>query len=217
MAAIPESVSQAISERRTVKVIAENDLPQTDSTVTRAEIDSLLDIAGWAPFHQPSHVAHRSGELKEIIEPWRVYKFDAPLCRKVAADISPEDNPGIIPGMLKAADCLLNVTWLPDPGSEYTAPEFAPTERNMEHIAAASAFVQNILVAATAKNITTYWSSGGVFKTEKYKTLYGIPEQEILLGSIFLFPDNADDCEHRVGKLRDKRHGATGWSRWVEA
>lgn len=210
-----EVVSKAICDRKTVKVIADQEAPLNREGISRSDIDELLNIARWAPFHQPSHNSHREGDLREVIEPWRVYKFDLAACREMISKISPDDNAGIIPGMLAAADALVNITWLPDPDPSYTAPEFAPTERNMEHIAAASAFVQNLLVAATAKDLTTYWSSGGVFKTSKYKSLLGVSEQEILIGAIFLFPQNAETCEHRVGKLRDKRSEAEVWSRWI--
>ncbi len=211
-----KAVSQAICERKTVKVIADQEIPLKGEGISHSELDALLDIARWAPFHQPSHGSHRDGELRDVIEPWRVYKFDLAACRAMINKISSDDNPGIIPGMLGAADALINVTWLPDPDAEYVAPAFAPTERNMEHIAAASAFIQNLLVAATARDITTYWSSGGVFKTEKYKAMLGVPQQEILLGAIFLFPGEANECEHRTGKLREKRSEADRWSRWME-
>ncbi len=208
-----QAVSDAIRNRKTRKVISGGEIVNS-GTLDIQTIDNLIETAGWAPFHHPAHPSHRS-DNKELIEPWRVYVLDAGTCNDIAGKINKDDNPGIIPGMLRAADALINVTWLPDPDVAYTAPEFSPTERNMEHIAAASAFVQNLLVAATAKNITTYWSSGGVFNKSEYKKMIQIPAEEILLGSIFLFPNEVDQYEVRPGKLRGVRTSSGAWSKWV--
>ncbi|MGH1351990.1 MAG: nitroreductase family protein [Methyloligellaceae bacterium] len=208
-----QAVSQAIRDRKTKKVISDGK-SANNGTLDIRLVDELIEIAGWAPFHHPVHPQHRA-DNKKIIEPWRVYKLDGAMCNNIINHIDSDDNPGKIPGMLSAADAVLNVTWLPDPDPAFTAPEFAPTERNMEHIAAASAFIQNLLIAATAKGITTYWSSGGVFNKPRYKKLMQIPEQEILLGSVFLFPDDVTQYEVKDGKLREARSSHTSWSRWI--
>ncbi|REK24836.1 MAG: hypothetical protein DWQ42_12930 [Planctomycetota bacterium] len=131
---------------------------------------------------------------------------------------------GKLPRMLAAATAMIQVTWLPHPPSAESEPLptgalFEPTLVNMEHLAAASAAVQNLLLAATACGVPTYWSSGGALREAEAFKLLGIPRREIALGSVLLFP--ADDAEtpgieHVPGKLRDKRGGAEDFSRRVE-
>ncbi len=208
-----QAVSNAIRNRKTTKIISDGTVVNK-GTIDIETIDNLIEVAGWAPFHHPVHQRHRPDD-KALIEPWRAYILDASVCNEIIEKIDPEDNPGIIPGMLAAADTLINVTWLPDPDPAYAVPAFAPTDRNMEHIAAASAFIQNLLIAATAKDITTYWSSGGIFNKPQYKKMIQIPDQEILLGSIFLFPDAVSDYEIRTGKLREARSNHAAWSKWI--
>lgn len=84
---------------------------------------------------------------------------------------------------------------------------------NMEHIAAASAAVQSFLLAATERGLTTYWSSGGYLRDAATFDYLGIPTEHILLGAVFVFPN--DGGERIPGGMRDKRSSHAGWSRWV--
>lgn len=72
----------------------------------------------------------------------------------------------------------------------------------MEHLAAASSAVQNILLGATSKEIPNYWSSGGVLREKSFFDYLGIPEIEILLGAVFLFPQDTKDAEVKNGTNR---------------
>ncbi len=76
----------------------------------------------------------------------------------------------------------------------------------MEHIAAASAAIQNLLLAATARGISNYWSSGGVLRSAQVFQQLGIPRQQILLGAIFLFPSEIGDAE-----LSDQQTARASW------
>ena len=80
-------------------------------------------------------------------------------------------------------------------------------------IAATSAAVQSFLLAATERGLTTYWSSGGYLRDAATFDYLGIPTEQILLGAVFVFPN--DGGERIPGGLRDKRSGHAGWSRWV--
>jgi hypothetical protein len=150
--------------------------------------------------------------------PWRFYIVEAAACRSLKQDL-PQENAGKIPAMLAAADALILATWLPNPqpGHQRSVeePSFAPTLANMEHIAAASAAVQNLLLAATARGISNYWSSGGVLRSEHVFSRLGIPFNQILLGAIFLFPDATEGAEVVGSKLREHRTASTRWSRRV--
>ena len=127
-----------------------------------------------------------------------------------------------IPNMLAAACGLLQVTWLPDEGTikgdvtAKDAPVFDGTLRNMEHIAAASAFVQSLLLAADAQGFRTYWSSGGPLRGGEVFSLLGIPDTQLLIGSVFLFPADPKDADVRPGALANARGEVGDWSRIVE-
>lgn len=58
----------------------------------------------------------------------------------------------------------------------------------MEHIAAASTAVQNMLLGATEKNIPSYWSTGGKLRHGVLRDYLEIPADKIMIRSIFLFP-----------------------------
>ena len=202
----------SIRERMTTKILASVDLPESDLTGPLAE---LLSLAGQAPFHRACDESHRQGPLNAI-EPWRFHVLHSAECRRLGK-IIPRENAGKIPSMLSAADALLMATWLPNPSAEppLNSQLFDPTLGNMEHIAAASAAIQNLLLAATARGISNYWSSGGILRTPETFELLGIPQTEILLGAIFLFPDEIGSAERVGSKLRDKRCPASTWSRTV--
>lgn len=204
---------EAIRTRQTVKILASNDLPTTDQ---RETFNEVLALAGQAPFHRACEEHHRTGELHGI-EPWRFHVLDAAACRRLHPRL-PRENAGKIPDMLKAADALVMVTWLPNAGTAVPMedePGFAVTLTNVEHIAATAAAIQNLLLAATARGIVNYWSSGGVLRSRSVFELLGIPATQILLGAVFFFPCEYGDAERATSKLRQHRSAPDKWSRWV--
>ncbi len=209
------TVDRVQLERRTTKVLAEDDLPEIDH---RAQIDDLIVGAGWAPFHRAAHQAHLDRDDLPSILPWRFYMLDAGACRRLRAFLLERGDVTKIPKMLATADAMIQVTWLPNPSTEPVSGLFKADLANMEHIAAASAAVQNLLLAATARGIANYWSSGGALRSPELFEKLGIPASEILLGSIFFFPQTADrdDVEVRHTKLRDQRGPIEHWARWVD-
>ncbi|MEM9279306.1 MAG: hypothetical protein AAGA76_12090, partial [Pseudomonadota bacterium] len=154
--------------------------------------------------------------------PWRVYKLDSQTCRKLMSDMLVAGDMTKIPNMLAAAQFLFQITWLPDPGTikgDVTAkegPVFEGTLRNMEHIAAASAFVQSLLLATGDAGYKTYWSSGGPLRGPELFEKIGIPTTELLLGSVFLFPSVLENAEIKPGAMAEKRGTLNDWSRWTE-
>ncbi len=214
---------ESIRRRITEKVLAKAPLPVTDLTGT---IRELVAIAGYAPFHRACDEVHRQSTLAGI-EPWRFHILDAANCRRLI-DVLPMENAGKIPAMLAAADALIMATWLPsqalageDPGG--ATPEVTKLDHvhfdanlmNLEHIAAASAAIQNLLLAATARGIRNYWSSGGVLRLPSVFRQLGIPTEQILLGAVFLFPQEIGEAELATSKLREHRTPPENWSRWV--
>ncbi|MCB9177785.1 MAG: hypothetical protein H6648_11575 [Caldilineae bacterium] len=151
------------------------------------------------------------------------------------------DAPGSkIPRMLAAAGALVLLCWLPDPppgGAEAAAAEGRGgaagqdadgvaggarreaewARRNREHLAAAAAYGQSLLVAATARGLASYWSSGGVLAEARALAICGVPAGQALLGALFFFPEPAPGDEVVTGKLRPQRRPAEAWLRRVAA
>lgn len=205
------SLDEVIQARATTKVFAEE---PRESTTDRQLIHRMLTAAGWAPFHRPAHKSHCDGNLSSLV-PWRAYTVDSDGCRELRTRLLDAGDAGKLPQMLAAADGLIQVTWLPDPhdGDD----DYAPSINNMEHIAAAGAAIQNMLLVATEQGVPTYWSSGGALRQSQVFDWLGIPDQEILLGAIFLFPSDETETTRVPGKLRDRRGELNEWSRSVES
>ena len=208
-------VADILTARKTTKVMFDPENPAAPET-DRETIESLIALAGWAPFHKPAHRVHWRGT--RTIEPWRFHLADAAACRRLIGFVQAgAEKPGRVPQMLAAAEALILATWLPNPpenGDEgLNGGLFEPTMANMEHIAAASAAVQSFLLAATERGLTTYWSSGGYLRDAATFDFLGIPGQQILLGAVFVFPN--DGGERIPGGMRDKRSERAAWSRWV--
>lgn len=207
------TVDRVIRARRTTKVLADEPLPAVS---VRETVEALAAAAGWAPFHKPAAKAHlEAGALTSIV-PWRFHLVDAPACRALREVLLERGDRSKIPRLLGAATALVQATWLPNPPKGPVAGLFEATEENMEHVAAAGAAVQSLLLGATARGIPTYWSSGGVLRGAEAFGWLGIPAGEIPLGSIFLFPAEHPGAEVNPGAHRDRRGTPADWSRWVD-
>jgi nitroreductase len=212
------NLRDAIQKRHTLKVLADPESPwDVSSGRVRDKVEDLLAVAINAPYHKPADKTHCDTELSSPV-PWRFHALDASACRTLSARLAECDQPtGKIRNMLAAADALVMTTWLPNPDEQ---PEgfqaFSPTLQNMEHIAAASAATQNLLLLATEAGWNNYWSSGGVLRSEMVFEWAGIPLNQILLGAIFLFPSDTRGVDVKPGGLRDRKGAAEQWSRWVQ-
>ena len=210
-------LKQIIEARRTLKVLADPDAPwDAPSPSIRDQLKDLLESANQAPFHYPADPSHCVDPLTSVV-PWRFHAVEGDTCRKLLRRLKAEDvQPGKIGNMLAAADALVIVTWLPDPQvPPADFQQFASTLRNMEHIAAASAATQNLLLLATAAGWNTYWSSGGILRSESVYRWIDIEESQILLGAVFLFPADTKSAAAKPGANRDRKGPASTWSRWV--
>lgn len=204
------NVETSARNRKTVKLLGDPDRPGPLAGLDRATVDSLVEAAGWAPFHRPAFAAREQGN--PVVEPWRFSMLDASACRALLPRLSEIPKPpGKIANMLAVADALLLVTWMPEPSETgWEANAF-----NMEHIAAGSAAIQTLMLAATDRGIASYWSSGGALGTPEAFAMLGIEPTDVLLGAIFLFPEAAENAEAVSGKMRVKRSAPDAWSRWV--
>lgn len=212
-------LTAVIQSRRTDKVLASPDSPLPTNGNHRESVDALLAGAGQAPYHFPNDPSYRTTMNSPV--PWRFYKVDSPGCRKLMAQLATPDagaGPNKIASMLAAADALIQVTWQPEKSDQPPAQgqEFVASQRNMEHIAASAAAVQSLLLMATDHGYRTYWSSGGLLRNKEMFAQLGIDEREVLLGAIFLFPQDVGEAQVKAGAWRDKRGSPNDWSTWVD-
>jgi nitroreductase len=213
------SVAEAISARKTVKVLAET--PMLELSGGLGELEGLLVSAGWAPFHKMAHKQHLGKDL-DAIEPWRAYVFEGDASLSLREYLMGRGDESKVPKMLATARAMVMFTWLPNPAerSLVEGELFEGNLANMEHLAAASCAVQNFLLAATSEGIDNFWSTGGKLRHPNVMEDLGIPKDEILLGAIFLFhpQDRTEDSDVPFtmvhSKLREKRSSLNQWAKW---
>ena len=214
-------MQEVIETRCTTKVLSEQSF---DTKECRVELESIIASGGWAPFHKVASKSHTEAENGlSGVEPWRIHALDGTACRKLRSKLLDLGDESKVPQMLASALALFQVTWLPNPPHQSLAEGhlFEASLENMEHIAAASCAVQNMLLTATAHGYDNFWSTGGWLRGEKVFEWLDIPPWEILLGAIFIFPSKLSDEEMShskvvKSKLREHRSEPKGWSRWVK-
>ncbi len=224
-------VDQNIINRKTQKILANEPWPvdETKKEGLKKTIEALLDLAQYAPYHYKIQEDYYTNSKLTSCVPWRFYVLDTKACRNLYTHIK---NPNIkkdkIRDMLGAADALLMVTWLPHPSRkdiknpnperDFEPIPFEGNGVNMEHIAAASCAIQNVLIGATARNIPNYWSSGGKLRDKAARDYLKIPLEEVLLGAIFLFPEDAQERQATIipGAKRHDGKEKTTWSTWLD-
>ncbi|MEO0496168.1 MAG: nitroreductase family protein [Pseudomonadota bacterium] len=190
--------------------MAEPDASPRTGSIDHAELDAMLSDAAMAPFHFP-HPDHEEGSSAV---PWRVNKLDGAACRKLAQRAEEEGlTIGGVARMLRAADALA-LTWFTPEGEVADESAFVGSLRNMEHIAAAGAFSQSLLLRATAVGYTTYWSSGGVLRDEPIRQWLDVTPGDVMVGALFIFPAEPQNAEVKTGRWRDERGAISEWSTW---
>ena len=212
---------EEIKHRKTQKVLANNPWIPSLTVGERGKlVQELLTLAAAAPYHYESAGKYRTDLTSGL--PFRCYVADAARCRAAVDYATAEEvQAGKIGQMLNAAEVLLIMTWLPDTfGEPIEGREpmpFTGNLRNMEHVAATGAAIQNMLVGATALGYPNYWSSGGVLRFDPMRSHFDVPAEEIILGTLFIFPKDAESRADEVvpGKLRDKGKALDTWSKKV--
>jgi nitroreductase len=213
--ALALAVDCVIRNRRTRKVLGHLHSPATIPHGFTEKVEEAVRIAGWAPFHFPANKIHRQSELDSCV-PWRFYALDQASCLTLAQRLLDNSAGNVtedstIIRMLAAAGSVVLSTWLPEPKTTELA-----LHMNEEHLAAASAAVQNLLLAGEARGIQTYWSSGGVLASSQCFDLCNIPTTQKLLGAIFMFPPQTDSSmDVHEGKLRNRRGTPDSWRTWI--
>lgn len=211
-----ELIDRIIRQRITEKVLIPlNERPPVPAEIEAANkplVESSLQTAGWAPFHYPS-------KDKAIVEPWRAHILWNQETRKLADYLANELKlPSKEPLLAAGCSALVLINWLPESTAE-TAND-RTRMRDEEHLAAASAMAQNFLLMLTAHSMGNYWSSGGCLRTPELFDYLKIPQEERLLGAIFIeYPEMQDEQfgrpQRKPGALRKQR--STEWIRTIQS
>ncbi len=219
-------VKQVIEARKTSKVLLPIELRTEQQALWKPEhlecVTEMLQCAAMAPFHKRADEAHCQDSLNAPM-PWRFHVLDPQACNNLLEYLESralaETQTQVeakwsrawqskIKNMVAASGVLIQVTWLPDSPHEFNL-------KNIEHVAAAGAAVQNLLIAAQSHDWLSYWSSGGILRDEEVFDFLGINRREQLLGSVFLSPQSHPSARVIDGGLRDERGELDGWVRWV--
>ena len=163
------NVDLAIRSRRSSKQFSGVALPRT-------EVDALLELASWAPTHR-------------MTQPWRFTCLDQAALGRLAtwlpqqADIVAFPDPAKgaaklakLTSMLSGLGAMVVVTWV-----RATDPVV-----DLEDHAAASAAVQNLLLAATARGLGSFWSTNQALAHHRTLAHLGCGPDEACLGAIWL-------------------------------
>jgi nitroreductase len=163
-------IEDIIRNRRTVKPAKMNGQLIPDDI-----IDTMLEMGDWAPTHGRT-------------EPWRFIVFDhdnaVSFCRQHAELYKSETSEekflsATYEKLLRQADMVSHLIIVY--GEFGTNPKI-PRE---EEIAAVSACIQNLLLYATAKGVSSFWSTGGMTYTDKLKELLNINVNGYLSGLLY--------------------------------
>ena len=219
----------AIVSRRTSKVLLPVELRHEQQAAWTDDhsntLQRMLQAAAWAPFHKRAHEQYQS-EALDAVMPWRFHVAGPEACTallaflKQQADTFPDSKwsrawQSKISNMISGCGVLVQATWLPEPLEidEQLAVTDEPvfSQKNIEHVAAASSAIQNLLVAAQSHQWLSYWSSGGILREEAVFDYLNIDRREKLLGSVFLSPEPHASARIIDGGLRDQRGNLSGW------
>lgn len=160
----------AIRSRRTVKDF-------TGAPVNRELLESWCELASWAPTHR-------------LTQPWRFALLDQAAIARLSSYMLATPAISSVPDPAKGAaklaklrerlptlGAMIQVTWVRDSNPAI----------DLEEHAAASAAVQNVLLAATAAGVGSFWSTNPALSHPLTQTWCGSnPTIEGFLGSLWL-------------------------------
>ena len=167
---LSDKVASCIRTRRTIK-------DYTGEVVPRALLERWLDLACWAPTHR-------------LTQPWRFAVLEQPALLRLAEFLRGEPAIAAVPDPAKGAaklakllerlptlGAMIQVTWVRD-----THPVI-----DLEDHAAASAAVQNLLLAIHADGWAGFWSTNPALGHAKTLAWCGCdPATQGFLGSVWL-------------------------------
>lgn len=183
-------IEEIIRERRTVKPDKMN-----GRTITDEDFQQLLEAADWAPTHaytEPWLFLIHAGESAKS-----VCQMHADLYKETT---DPEKfNPASYDKFQHMGDNASHVVIAcMKRGNNPNIPA-------VEELAAASAAIQNMLLAATARGIASFWSTGGMTLRPALRDKLGLSEQDAVLGFLYFgYTDNEPSIGKRMRPFEEK-------------
>jgi len=162
------TISSVIKNRRTIKPFMMN-----GGKVPDGQIKQLLELADWAPTHG-------------LTEPWRfvVYTEPAKFCHAHAEMYKENTTPE---NYIEAS-----YTNFYNQGDKVSHVIVAVMQRGnlpkipaFEEVAATAAAIQNILLGATALNIASFWSTGGMILKPVMKAFLSLRDEDEVMGVLY--------------------------------
>lgn len=165
------NILDTIKKRRTI----DPDL-FSGETITDEIIENMLEAANWAPTHG-------------FTEPWRFVVYNSSTVQQFG-DFHAELFKNLTPTeqflekkyekiKFRAKNCSNVIICVNKRGDKSNIPE-------KEEMAATAAAIQNILLQATANNVATFWSTGGMCYHDAFKKYFGFGEEDKVLGIIYV-------------------------------
>ena len=167
---MPHALDAVIRARRTHKSYA-------GTSIASATVRELLELAVLAPNHRLS-------------QPWRFTVLDQTAIAALAAWLPTQ--PAIVawPDPAKGAAKLAKLLErLPTLGGmvQVTCVADPDPDHHREDLLACGAAVQNLLLAAEARGLASFWSTGAALgHPDTLRRLGGDPEREVFVGSLWL-------------------------------
>ena len=164
------SISDIIQQRRTIDPDTFNGKIIPDTV-----INNMLEATNWAPNH--GHT-----------EPWDFIVFKGEDCKefgKIHAELYKNNTPKEhflekkYDKLLHRADLCSHVIICTNKRSN------SKNIPDLEEICATSAAIQNLLLAAEANGVATFWSTGGMTHHNAFKVYFNYTEQDTVLGVIY--------------------------------
>jgi nitroreductase len=164
------------------------------------QIEALLNLAHWAPTHGRT-------------EPWRfkVYANEGVtnFCEAHAALYKTNTDPEVFTtakfeGLQKLGSQTSHIIGV------YMQRQVPAKIAVVEEIAATAAAMQNILLGAEALGISALWSTGGMTHHPALKSFWGLAEEDIVMGLLYLGYSDAQGVE---GKRNGTASEKTSWIR----
>lgn len=163
------AIAETIKNRRTIKPFMMN-----GGKVPDEQVMQLFELADWAPTHG-------------YTEPWRfiVYSNPSTFCH-AHAEMYKQYTP---------AESFVEASYTNfyTQGDKVSHVIVAVMHRGdlpkipaFEEIAATAAAIQNILLGATALNIASFWSTGGMILKPQMKTFLNLREEDEVMGVMYL-------------------------------
>jgi len=176
------TISAIIKNRRSIKPVMMN-----GKKIPDYQVKALLELADWAPTHG-------------LTEPWRftVYANPPEFCNQHAemykANTKAEDFiEGVYNNLFhqgdKASHAIITTM---KRGNLAKIPV-------IEEVEAVSCAIQNMLLGATALNIASFWSTGGMALKAPMRSFLKFDEEDHLIGIIYLgYADEQPDSKRTI-------------------